>query len=136
MLRLPSNAGPQSPRPSQGRPYASPRGRAGSTGVPENLTPQNRGKLAMAGASKTWCVAKPSTSNVELQNNILYVCTEQGLDCRAIQPGGSCYEPISSINHASVAMNLYYQKYGRQSHTCFFKNSGLAVFTDPSKITN
>ncbi|KAJ6423544.1 hypothetical protein OIU84_024499, partial [Salix udensis] len=35
------------------------------------------------------------------------------------------------INHASVAMNLYYQCKGRNQWNCDFRNSGLIVVTDP-----
>ncbi|KAD3337828.1 hypothetical protein E3N88_33349 [Mikania micrantha] len=77
-----------------------------------------------------WCVAKPSTSDEELQNNIDYACTY--VDCRIIRPGGSCYEPQKLVNKASVAMNLYYQANGRNYWNCDFKSSGIIAVTDPS----
>ncbi|KAL0306629.1 UNVERIFIED_CONTAM: hypothetical protein Sradi_6080200 [Sesamum radiatum] len=40
--------------------------------------------------------------------------------------------PDNLINHASIAMNLYYQAKGRNHWNCYFKNSGLMVVTDPS----
>ncbi|KAI3827076.1 hypothetical protein L1987_01139 [Smallanthus sonchifolius] len=77
-----------------------------------------------------WCVAKPSASDEELQNNINYACTY--VDCKMIRPGGSCYEPQKLVNKASVAMNLYYQTNGRNYWNCDFKASGIIAVTDPS----
>ncbi|KAL8214625.1 hypothetical protein R6Q57_004074 [Mikania cordata] len=79
-----------------------------------------------------WCVAKPSISDEELQNNIDYACTY--VDCRIIRPGGSCYEPQKLVNKASVAMNLYYQANGRNYWNCDFKSSGIIAVTDPSML--
>lgn len=56
------------------------------------------------------------------------------MDCSLIGEGGSCSDPKTSINHASVAMNLFYQKNKRQDYDCYFNNSGLLVITDPSKF--
>lgn len=36
------------------------------------------------------------------------------------------------MNHASIAMNLYYQSKGRNHWNCDFRASGLIVMTDPS----
>ncbi|KAK8951847.1 Glucan endo-1,3-beta-D-glucosidase [Platanthera zijinensis] len=79
---------------------------------------------------KTWCVAKPSTKEEDLQNNIQFACSK--IDCGLIQRGGPCFDPQTSISHASVVMNLYYQSAGRHSWNCYFGGSGLIVVTDPS----
>lgn len=79
-----------------------------------------------------WCVAKPSASDDELQNNIAYACNYA--DCKVIQQGGSCYEPQKLVNHASVAMNLYYQASGRNYWNCDFNQSGIVAVTDPSML--
>ncbi|XP_071719650.1 major pollen allergen Ole e 10-like [Rutidosis leptorrhynchoides] len=79
-----------------------------------------------------WCVAKPSSSEEELQSNIHYVCVETGMNCKIIQPGGACYEPQATINHASVVMNLFYQAHNRDIWTCDFTHSGLITTNDPS----
>ncbi|GAB2226748.1 hypothetical protein Droror1_Dr00022568 [Drosera rotundifolia] len=79
---------------------------------------------------KSWCVAKPSASETELKNNIAFACNY--VDCSVIQPGGACFEPQATINHASVVMNAYYQKNGRHSWNCNFTCSALTVVTDPS----
>ncbi|KAL9668412.1 hypothetical protein QQ045_002793 [Rhodiola kirilowii] len=82
----------------------------------------------------TFCVAKPSTSDVELLNNIKYVCeTLKHNNCKNfIDKGGCCFEPNTLINHASVLMNAYYAENGRNSWNCDFKGSGLVTITDPS----
>ncbi|KAI7733509.1 hypothetical protein M8C21_015730 [Ambrosia artemisiifolia] len=85
---------------------------------------------AQAPGQGAWCVAKPSTSDEELQNNINYACTY--VDCKMIRPGGVCFEPQKLENRASVAMNLYYQANGRNYWNCDFKGSGIIAVTDPS----
>ncbi|KAK8664601.1 hypothetical protein V6N13_084382 [Hibiscus sabdariffa] len=87
------------------------------------------------GQGKTWCVTKPSTDDAALASNIKTACDGLGilgLNCSLIQPGGTCYQPNTLINHASVVMNYYYQVYGPQEHTCYFSNSGLITVSDPS----
>nr|XP_043620632.1 glucan endo-1,3-beta-D-glucosidase-like [Erigeron canadensis]XP_043620633.1 glucan endo-1,3-beta-D-glucosidase-like [Erigeron canadensis] len=88
------------------------------------------GFLRMGQAQKTWCVAKPSSSEATLLENINYACSK--VDCSILQRGGSCYAPDNVVNHASIAMNLYYQSQGRNSWNCQFKNSGLVTMSDPS----
>eukprot|EP00249_Psilotum_nudum_P005461 c18899_g2_i1 orf=125-559(+) len=79
-----------------------------------------------------WCIGKPAAQDANLMRNVEYACGQAGVDCSAIQPGGACYRPNSVISHASYAMNLYYQKNGRNWWTCDFINTGILVFTDPS----
>ncbi|EEF42676.1 hydrolase, hydrolyzing O-glycosyl compounds, putative [Ricinus communis] len=90
-----------------------------------------RGIVKLPNAEKTWCVAKPSSSEAELVANINFAC-DQLNDCKLIQPNGTCYYPSNYINHASVVMNLYYQSKGRNTWNCDFKNSGLISKKDPS----
>ncbi|KAG8385324.1 hypothetical protein BUALT_Bualt03G0030900 [Buddleja alternifolia] len=91
------------------------------------LTPIN-GQATGQGA---WCVTRPSTYEQELMENINFACGV--VNCSMIQPGGACYYPNNMMNHASVAMNLYYQKQGRHYWNCDFNKSGVIVVTDPSK---
>ncbi|KAL2930748.1 Major pollen allergen Ole e 10 [Bienertia sinuspersici] len=67
-----------------------------------------------------------------LESNINFACNQIGVDCSIIQEGGECYYPNNDINHASVVMNLYYQKAGPVPFNCDFINTGLIVLTDPS----
>ncbi|KVI02133.1 glucan endo-1,3-beta-D-glucosidase [Cynara cardunculus var. scolymus] len=82
------------------------------------------------GDKKTWCVAKPSSSEAMLLENVNYACSQ--VDCGILAKGGACYLPDNLINHASIAMNIYYQCKGRNSWNCHFGNSGLITITDPS----
>ncbi|XP_014490079.1 glucan endo-1,3-beta-glucosidase [Vigna radiata var. radiata] len=82
-------------------------------------------------AQKSWCVAKPSSSDSTLENNIEYACSILG-DCKMIQPGGSCFEPNNLLNHASVVMNQYYAFSGGNGWNCYFAGSGLIAVSDPS----
>ncbi|QCD83897.1 major pollen allergen Ole e 10-like isoform X2 [Vigna unguiculata] len=82
-------------------------------------------------AQKSWCVAKASSSDSTLQNNIEYACSILG-DCKMIQPGGSCFDPNNLFNHASVVMNQYYAFSGGNGWNCYFSGSGLIVVSDPS----
>ncbi|CAK9139250.1 unnamed protein product [Ilex paraguariensis] len=79
----------------------------------------------------SWCVPKPSTSDQALMDNINFACGI--VNCSTIQEGGPCFNPSTLINHASVAMNIYYQQEGRHFWNCDFTESGLIVVTDPSK---
>ena len=86
------------------------------------------------GTKKTWCVAKASTSEEELEASIEYACGEGGVDCGPIREGGKCYHPNTLISHASFAINIYYQLHGRNSWNCDFNGHAMLTTTDPSKI--
>ncbi|KMZ68856.1 CBM43-containing protein [Zostera marina] len=86
---------------------------------------------AEASEAATWCVAKPSTDNAVLNENIQYACSI--VDCSELQPpNGKCFHPDNLLFHASAAMNIYYQANGRKIWTCYFNNTGLITITDPS----
>ncbi|KAM7259476.1 hypothetical protein ACFE04_015217 [Oxalis oulophora] len=79
----------------------------------------------------TWCVAKPGTSDDILQQNLDFACNH--IDCSLVDDGGPCFNPTTLMNHASFAMNLYYQRIGPQNATsCDFRSTGLVVTNDPS----
>ncbi|KAL5795809.1 hypothetical protein ACOSQ2_000629 [Xanthoceras sorbifolium] len=80
----------------------------------------------------TWCIAKPSTDNGNLNSNIEYSCGQKQVDCRPIQPGGACFSPNNYISHASYAMNLFYKSAGKNFWDCHFNGTGLIVTQDPS----
>ncbi|XP_071688113.1 glucan endo-1,3-beta-glucosidase-like [Rutidosis leptorrhynchoides] len=77
-----------------------------------------------------WCVAKPSASEMELKQDIVFAC--KFVECNIINPGGACFEPQTLINHASVVMNLYYQANGRHPWDCDFTKSAIVAINDPS----
>ncbi|XP_061369957.1 major pollen allergen Ole e 10 [Gastrolobium bilobum] len=88
------------------------------------------GNLIMVNGQKTWCVAKPSSDQATLLTNVNYACSQ--VDCKVLQTGGPCFSPDNLMNHASIAMNLYYQSRGRNHWNCDFKGSSVVVMTDPS----
>lgn len=85
--------------------------------------------------AKTWCVAKPSASEAELIADRDFCCSN-GVDCSVINAGGACFNPDTLVNHASVVMNSYYQKMGKNVWNCDFTKSGLITMSDPSKLTS
>ncbi|PRQ29393.1 putative glucan endo-1,3-beta-D-glucosidase [Rosa chinensis] len=84
-------------------------------------------------AKNTWCVAKPTAADSLLQLNIDFACSK--VNCSVIEPGGECQLPDTIMNHASVAMNLYYQSFGRTDLSCYFQSTGMVVIEDPSSGT-
>ncbi|XP_057470926.1 major pollen allergen Ole e 10-like [Actinidia eriantha] len=82
---------------------------------------------------KQWCVVMPSASAAQLDNNIQFCCNVPKVDCKAIQPGGMCYNyGTNKASDASVVMNLYFQVAGKKYPSCYFNGSGLIVTRDPS----
>ncbi|KAB2043765.1 hypothetical protein ES319_D01G041500v1 [Gossypium barbadense] len=88
------------------------------------------GTLMMVNGRKSWCVAKPSSDQATLLANINFACSQ--VDCRVMQKGCPCFSPDNLMNHASIAMNLYYQAKGRNKWNCDFRGSGLVVISNPS----
>ncbi|KAK9937722.1 hypothetical protein M0R45_014494 [Rubus argutus] len=86
--------------------------------------------LVMINGQKTWCVAKPSTDQATLLANLDFACSH--VDCQILKGGCPCSSPDNLMNHASIAMNLYYQAKGRNQWNCDFRCSGLIVMTNPS----
>ncbi|XP_010535497.2 PREDICTED: LOW QUALITY PROTEIN: glucan endo-1,3-beta-glucosidase [Tarenaya hassleriana] len=82
-------------------------------------------------SAKAWCVPRSDARDEELQRNIDYVCNT-GVDCGPIQGGGQCFSPDSVRSHASYAMNVYYQTFGRHDVDCDFNHTGLITTVDPS----
>ncbi|RWW59858.1 hypothetical protein BHE74_00033181, partial [Ensete ventricosum] len=81
--------------------------------------------------SKRWCIPKPNTDVLLLQQNVEYVCG-QGIDCTPIQPGGVCNFPDTVPAHAAFLMNEYYQAFGRNAFDCDFGRTGMITGIDPS----
>ncbi|XP_062012789.1 glucan endo-1,3-beta-glucosidase 1-like [Rosa rugosa] len=86
--------------------------------------------ISAPAALSKWCIAKPTAPYSLLQMNIDFACSQ--VDCSVIQTGGECQLPDTIMNHASVAMNLYYQSFGRTDLSCYFKSTGMIVIDDPS----
>ncbi|KAL5783667.1 hypothetical protein ACOSP7_008696 [Xanthoceras sorbifolium] len=77
-----------------------------------------------------WCIANPQISKEKLNEVIGTLCSK--VDCSPIKEGGSCFLPNDPYNHASFAVNLYYQHNDRAPEICeaYF---GLVTDQDPSK---
>ncbi|KAI4295407.1 hypothetical protein L6164_035456 [Bauhinia variegata] len=69
--------------------------------------------------------------SVRAKANLDYACG-QAIDCSPSHEGGTCYLPNTTRQHASFAMNSYYQSKGRNKWDCDFRNTGLIAVTDPS----
>lgn len=83
----------------------------------------------------TWCVAKPSVPDDQLQDALDYACGTLGADCDHIRPGGACFNPDTLLAHASFAFNSYWQRRKKQGGTCDFNGLAIIVASDPSIIT-
>ncbi|CAN6451673.1 unnamed protein product [Victoria cruziana] len=94
----------------------------------------NKAKLYDQGKSgqKTWCVAKPSSDDETLRRNFNFSCSQSHVNCGVLAKGGACFYPDNLINHASVAMNIYYSASGRNAWNCYFGGSALITTIDPS----
>ncbi|KAH1055019.1 hypothetical protein J1N35_033084 [Gossypium stocksii] len=90
----------------------------------------NSGLVSLIDPSYGNCSFHSGTSDELLQLNINFACNL--VDCNATHSGGVCYYPATLINHASYAMNLYYQITGRKKSNCNFRETSLIVSSDPS----
>ncbi|KAG6492465.1 hypothetical protein ZIOFF_047428 [Zingiber officinale] len=82
--------------------------------------------------SNTWCVARPGTSESELQAALDWACGLGGADCSLVQPGAACYQPNTLLSHASFAFNSYYQQNGNSDIACYFDGTATVTKRDPS----
>ncbi|KAL6636589.1 hypothetical protein ACP70R_024161 [Stipagrostis hirtigluma subsp. patula] len=89
---------------------------------------------APAVAGQTWCVAKTGMMESVLQSGLDYACGMGGVDCSAIQPLGSCYNPNTLQAHASYAFNSYFQR-SPSPASCDFGGAGMLVNVNPSSGT-
>ncbi|KAL1809499.1 hypothetical protein ACET3Z_026489 [Daucus carota] len=74
---------------------------------------------------KTWCVAQTAAPDDKLQAFLIATC--ERYNCKAIMPGGPCYQPANIHNHASYALDIAYRGTG----VCN-PDVGTPTITDPS----
>lgn len=125
-----SNTTHQGPAAASAAPTTPP-----SATTPTNTTtkvPTTPAAQSPKAGGRKWCVKKEGVTDAQLQANIDYVCGQADIDCRPIQPGGSCFEPNNLPAHASYAMNLYYQTTGRDSVNCDFSGTAMLSSNNPS----
>ncbi|XP_047052108.1 PLASMODESMATA CALLOSE-BINDING PROTEIN 5-like [Lolium rigidum] len=87
------------------------------------------------GGGQLWCVAKNNAEDGALQSAIDWACGPNGgADCRAIQPGGACYEPPDLLARASYAFNDYFLRSGGAASpaACDFSGAAALIGLNPS----
>lgn len=84
------------------------------------------------GSLHIWCVANPNASLPNLLAGLHYACAQSPSICAAIQPGQPCFNPNSTLSHASYAFNNYYVQFKVLGGSCSFSGGANLTFTDPS----
>ncbi|KAK1645379.1 hypothetical protein QYE76_063184 [Lolium multiflorum] len=96
-------------------------------------TPSNgAGASVQPKGGSGWCVASAAATDAQLQTDMDYACSQVGVDCAAIQPGGACFQPNTVRAHAAYAMNQLYQAAGGHPWNCDFRQSATLTSSNPS----
>jgi hypothetical protein len=107
---------------------------AGLTSSGSAATPANgAGATVQPKGGSGWCVASAGATDAQLQTDMDYACSQVGVDCGAIQPGGACFQPNTVRAHAAYAMNQLYQAAGGHPWNCDFRQSATLTSSNPSK---
>ncbi|KAL3625014.1 hypothetical protein CASFOL_031682 [Castilleja foliolosa] len=81
---------------------------------------------------KEYCIADVQANNETLPCALDWAC-KHGADCSAIKPGQACFEPNTTLHHASYAFNSYYQKYKLNfGVSCYFNTTAVLTASDPT----
>ncbi|KAG9130655.1 hypothetical protein Leryth_011903 [Lithospermum erythrorhizon] len=111
------------------QPATNPVSSGGLPGSVPVAPPMTANAPAVQG--QIWCVAKSGSLEIALQSALDYACGIGGVDCSAIQQGGSCFNPNSLEFHASYAFNSYYLKNPAQT-SCDFGGTAMITNANPS----
>ncbi|VAI00858.1 unnamed protein product [Triticum turgidum subsp. durum] len=105
---------------------------AGLTSDAATTTPTPTTPTSPSKGSGGWCVASAGATDAQLQTDLDYACSQVGVDCGAIQPGGACFQPNTVRAHAAYAMNQLYQAAGGHPWNCDFRQSATLTSTNPA----
>ncbi|KAL9256875.1 putative glucan endo-1,3-beta-glucosidase A6 [Drosera capensis] len=81
---------------------------------------------------KVWCVVATGANVTDLGPAVTYACNQGNHTCKAIKPGGKCYEPNTTTSHASYAFSLYWAQFRGIGGTCNFNGLAEETTKDPS----
>ncbi|KAH7422003.1 hypothetical protein KP509_13G085600 [Ceratopteris richardii] len=84
------------------------------------------------GSQRFWCVANSSASISDLEGGIQYACAQAENLCAPLQEGQPCFEPNTTLSHASFAFNAYYVKFKAVGGSCAFGGAAVLTTEDPS----
>lgn len=97
-----------------------------ATAAPQHPQQQHEGAVGIGGAAVTAanssnCTCIPSAKDADLISALSWVCGPGKVDCSAINPGGSHFNPNDAVDHANYAFNAFYQAHKSDGfETCFF----------------
>eukprot|EP00271_Cylindrocystis_brebissonii_P001789 TRINITY_DN1206_c0_g1_i2.p1 TRINITY_DN1206_c0_g1~~TRINITY_DN1206_c0_g1_i2.p1 ORF type:complete len:582 (-),score=81.07 TRINITY_DN1206_c0_g1_i2:354-2099(-) len=89
------------------------------------------GGCSFPSSNGRWCL---STLGV-VQEGLDYACSQKGVSCAAINPGGKCYDPNNLLAHASYAYNAYYKLHNKKGAGCRFGGAAQVVKKSPSSYS-
>lgn len=89
-------------------------------------------KSNITSSNGTWCIASSNASELDLQSALDWACGAGNVDCSAVQPSQPCYQPDTTLSHASFAFNNYYQQNGATDIACGFGGVGVKTTQNPS----
>ncbi|KAI5083088.1 hypothetical protein GOP47_0002831 [Adiantum capillus-veneris] len=84
------------------------------------------------GSQKFWCVANSSASSESLEAGLEYACAQDPSICAPLQADKPCFQPNTTLSHASFAFNAYYVLFKALGGSCVFGASAHLTTTDPS----
>lgn len=81
-----------------------------------------------------WCTANPNATPQAVQAALDYACGAGQANCVPIQPGQQCFDPNTLQQHASWALNSYWQQTKALGGSCDFAGAAVLTSVNPSKF--